>query len=560
MNRISLNTIISSHRTTFLFSAVFLCVFSQQVLFHWCAFGGIILSSLWHNPWAFWGFYLPKIASAIVVAAMIFLFRNRRWILLPLLVIDVWLIANLMYIRSYGMVVDAFSLSMIGNLRGFEGSLLQYLHITDLAFPLLTLLLLPLIAKEKCSERSLGLFVYWILVAYSACLTGQYGYASTHGGKEFAKSSACFELFSRDTRQTIYGMELTCPTKQTSILHTMMYDVVDAASFAIDKFYPYHLSDCELAQVSPLLSDRTSMFDTPLIIIIVESFESWVFTEDVMPCLSQFVDTHHVLYADKITSQVRGGMSADGQMIVNTGLLPTLEGAACYRFPLNTYPAIMKQSVGRSVVLLPHEKDVWNQEYMSKAYGYDTTVVCSAVDSILFPQVLEYLHAGYQNVQLITMSTHTPFTAGASLSNIVLPDSIPEMASNYMKAMSTLDHGLNILLEKVDTDSLLQHATIVITGDHKIFNEEQRLAYGLPEGYCPLVVYSPNLSNNMYYSDVAYQMDIFQTLTDVLDINPVWTGLGVSLLDDTYPVDRRFNPMEALELSDKIHRSNFFNK
>lgn len=556
-------------RSLFQFLLITACVFLQLVLFHWFAFHSIILSSLWKNPWAFCGFYFPKIAASMVVGATIFLMKNRRWVFLILSLIDVWLLANMMYLRSYDMVIDAFSLSMIGNLSGFENSLSQYIHEVDAIYPIMTLCLIPLFRSPIKNDRFPVMFIYWLVMAYSISMVGQYGYNYTQSGGEHARSNACWELFSRNTRQTIYGMELTAPTKQTSILHTMIYDVVDVTSFACDKYHPYKLSDSELAVVSPLLNDSLTYFDEPLIIILVESFENWAYRPEVMPNLTRFVSNHKIFYADKVSSQVRGGMSADGQMIINTGLLPTLEGAACYRFPLNTYPGIMKQSIGRSIMLVPHEKDVWNQEYMSRAYDYDTTAVCSAVDTLLFPKVKEYLHNGYQNVQLITMSTHTPFKGGAALSDLKLPEQMPEMMANYLKAMHTLDAGLNRFLVDIDSDSILKRASIVITGDHKIFNDEQRSTflskveeyawdYDVHSAYCPLFIISPYLHDSVRYSEVAYQMDIYSTISDLMKIKTAWRGFGRSLLDITPQQISPINNNDALSLSDKLHRSNFF--
>lgn len=136
---------------TYAYCAIFaFVVFVKCVLFHWFAFDQIVLSSFWKAPAAFWGFYLPKIAMAIGVASFVLL-CNRKWVAIVLSVfIDIWIIANLMYVRSYGMVIDAFSITMVGNLSGFESSLPLYLRLADTIYPLLTL---PLILLSFCVNR-----------------------------------------------------------------------------------------------------------------------------------------------------------------------------------------------------------------------------------------------------------------------------------------------------------------------------------------------------------------------------------------------------------------------
>ena len=72
---------------------------------------------------------------------------------------------------------------------------------------------------------------------------------------------------------------------------------------------------------------------TNLIFILVESLESWPIDSicgyAYMPNVHQLTQQEHVLYADKLCSQVRHGNSADGQMIDVTGLLPVFNGATC---------------------------------------------------------------------------------------------------------------------------------------------------------------------------------------------------------------------------------------
>lgn len=539
-------------RSPFLGGLIFaLMLFVKCVLFNWYAFHQLLISSLWTNSATFWGYYLPKLAMAIGVASF-FLLCNRKWVTITFsFIIDIWIIINLMYIRSYGMVIDAFSITMIGNLSGFESSLPLYLRWSDILFPLLTLSYIPLCYTRTQGHLRVITACIGLLFAIAGGYIGQYSYMKAHSTYDrFTVFDFHWRLFSRDARQSIYGVELTYPTQQTSILHAIGYDIADLCQYFYEKSHPYQLTHFEKSQIGRFYNDaapETTINNAgPLIIVIVESFENWVFTPDVMPNLSSFCDNHYVLYANHVQSQVRGGMSADGQMMINTGLLPTLEGAACYRFPHNEYPGIMHHLNGKSATLVPHNVDVWNQSFMSQAYGYDTTVQVSAVDTILFREVLQYLHLGYSNIQMLTMSTHSPFTTGAALSTYEVDEDMPELRKNYIKAFNTLDNGLEILLEAVDTDSALQNVTLVITGDHIIWPEP---------AYCPLIIYSPHFTSSIAYTEPCYQMDIYPTLADVLGIEPKWQGLGISLLSH---IARNITLEQALDLSDKMHRANYF--
>jgi phosphoglycerol transferase MdoB-like AlkP superfamily enzyme len=76
--------------------------------------------------------------------------------------------------------------------------------------------------------------------------------------------------------------------------------------------------------------------------LLIESLENWVITPEIMPNLYSLTKSNNILYAPRITSQALKGTSADGQMIVLTGLLPIKNGATCFRYSDNTYPSIVK--------------------------------------------------------------------------------------------------------------------------------------------------------------------------------------------------------------------------
>ena len=535
----------------YLFFVVFaVLLFVKLVLFNYYAFHQILISSLWKAPSAFWGFYLPKLGATLFITTIMYL-CDRKWIALVVsFLIDIWIVANLMYIRSYNMVIDVFSITMVGNLQGFLSSLPLYMRISDLFFIISSILLIPVPFKQK--DRRAVISITGVILALFFGYIGQYSYLRNYWSPSGAVSNMFWNILSRDARQNIYAVELTYPTKQTSILHLFGYDLVDGIEYLTDRIRPYQISDNDQHIIKQFYDINTKVsttkLDGSLIFVVVESFESWVLNDNIMPNLSSFCNNHNVFYADKVISQVRGGMSADGQMLINTGLLPTLEGAACFRYPRNTYPGIMHQIDGKSAVLVPHNIDVWNQNYMSEAYGYDTTVQVNPIDTILFQQLIEYIHEGYNNVQVLTISTHTPFLNGASLSNLDVSNDIPELKRNYMKAFNTLDHGLNILLKALDTDSLLQNATVVITGDHTVLEKP---------AYCPLIIYSSKLNESILYNEECYQMDIYPTLLNILKIESRWQGFGLSLHTHTR-TSRAIREEKALELSDKMHRANYF--
>ena len=77
--------------------------------------------------------------------------------------------------------------------------------------------------------------------------------------------------------------------------------------------------------------------------------------------------------------------------------------------------------------------------------------------------------------------------------------------------------------------------------------------------FTPLLIYSPNISENIQVRDTCYQMDIYPTIMHLIGCEDYyWKGFGVNLMDSIARHNRSITEQEAYELSDKLIRSNFF--
>ena len=120
-----------------LFATLFLLLLLKIYLFHWTVFQSVPLSSLWSYPQQFFSFHLPKIAIALFFAA--FALIDRHWITVALsFLLDIWIIANLVYFRAYDSVLDIFAFSMAGNMKGWWGSVFFFMSIKDAVYLVLS--------------------------------------------------------------------------------------------------------------------------------------------------------------------------------------------------------------------------------------------------------------------------------------------------------------------------------------------------------------------------------------------------------------------------------------
>ena len=119
--------------------------------------------------------------------------------------------------------------------------------------------------------------------------------------------------------------------------------------------------------------------------------------------------------------------------------------------------------------------------------------------------------------------------------------------------------------------SLAHNTSIIITGDHTIFNAEtafedmnnyaikNKIPFHAGNNFVPLIIYSPEIEGNIQVTDTCYQMDIFPTILHLIGAEDYyWHGFGVNLLDSAARNNRPCTEQEAYRLSDLIIRSDYF--
>ena len=534
------------NRTNWVVFGLFtLMVFAKTLLFDHFAF----------REWNFEPSLLSmvyKLAAAMFFASFTFLLRDIRWLILLSVVIDTWFIANLVYMRNNHILLDGEAFNMAGNLHGYFWSVLIYIEWgIDLIFYGLTALF------------------GWLIWLYQVIPASRY---------PDRKNVLCFVLAlvlgicplvcERTTH--VYGQNFPKTVATTSVLYAPYYIVADYRLMIAGIQPTRPMTEEDYAKADLLNAGQDSVqLDSPLIIVLLESLENWVLTPEIMPNLWRLTQDDHVFYANRIHTQIVGAPSADGQMLVNTGLLPITAGGTCLHYSHNTYPAIMKLAPDSAICLLPHDTCVWNQTAMSPAYGYDRTICYSDIDTILFQKLDSLVDEGYKYIQCITQSTHAPFV-NEKYSRLELPKSMPWVMYNFIRGFNSLDEGLGYFIHKIETDPVLQNYTIVITGDHRILHYEKRQqmqrysdkhGMGLtPMDDClPLIIRSPKISGNPRYTDDAYQMDIYPTYRALVGAeNCSWQGFGINLMDSTQK--RLITEDEAYPLSDKLLRNNYFQR
>ena len=587
-----------------------LLIFIKCVLFHWSCFHSLLISSLWKEPFEFFAFWLPKINVAIFLASFIFVFPKKWWTFVVALLIDLWCISNLMYFRANELLIAFESIMMTTNLKGFEGSITTYwnyqctiLLIQTILYGILLYFIPKLRSRKVYVWLSIFLFVFLLRLSTQIC---RYHYADKLGfvmenvlnlnRASYMKNILPYREVVAGINESIHFTGCISNRGGESDVYYMRYHSIIAY---FPKIFIAYIAEqnalqelrkmgekIDLQQVSEielLLHEGNNeckvIPQTNLIVLIVESFESWLIgalddnNQPIMPNINHFVNKKANVYCNKVKSQVREGVSGDGQMIINTGILPLKRGSAALLFGTNTFPN-WAHFFHRSVTIYSGSGTEWNQDTMTVRYNYQCQINPingrwedeETLDNLI--ACIDTISKTRFACQTITVSTHTPFVNHHS--NLAFSQEIPRDLQKYINCIHYTDSCIGIALKELEAKGVFDNTVIVITGDHTIFKKNQlkeyepyitnsHLGMNANINYVPLIAYSPFLTEKYQITDTCYQMDIYPTILHLIGCEDYyWKGFGVNLLDSAARNNRPIAEKEAYELSDKLIRSNYF--
>ena len=533
------------------------------------AFRNIAISSFWTNPLYFWSFYLPKLAISALLGSLVFLFRRKYWTIYVSVIINLWILAEVVYYRSTWVFITADSFVLLKELHGFESSIEMYMTPDLLLLLIPTLLLIVAVVLFDNRNRSLPAFVSVLVCSVGMDVVGCNAVArqiypdEKHWYFSCYQTNFCSGLFLWNPTE--------CAVRFVSVLHSFYYTVVDLACKPFAKPMELTAADIETAKAFCDTTYTSVTPSHPLILVLVESLEGWAVRPDIMPNLYRFVQQHNVVYASHTKSQTLAGNSADGQMLFNTGLMPLREGVVVNDYSQNTFPSL-SEIYSRSAMIQPGDLGIWNQFVMNVSYSIDTAYqVISSLDGESF-QVLDSISKEYNYVLLITAASHTPFAYGAQHRSLSLPAGMPENMQNYLQCIHYTDSCWGGLLQRIDTDSVLHNSVVCFMGDHIIFDpimrqgfqdycDDNGLDYKPREAYTAFVAYSPELTQSVVVDEETYQMDAYPTILHLIGAeNYYWKGFGVNLADTTAVSHRAVTEQEAYNVSEKLIRSDYFRR
>ena len=531
-------------------------IFAVGIFLTFVAFDVIWCMDTTFASFSFFETYATKIIATLALAGVYALTRCRWAQIVVMALLDVLLVANLMYFRTYYSAIPASSYLEAGNLADFKASVTDSLRWADIVLPLITIATAVIAFRYKTTKRQpLTAVLKW----WAAPLAG---FALLLTGVNLCKGG--FHKSLRSVRQSAYLCSADAPI--FSIFGCIWYDITDAA----EPITPEKQAEIErwlASQPKHQPADSVTEKRSNLLIVFAESLESWVLEKEVdgkeiTPCLNRLLKEKSTLYAPNVLTQVKGGRSIDAQLMICSGLLPLMSGTYSSLYYDNSFYTLQKAMRGlkhsRSYLLTIDKVSTWNQGAVARSFGTDTIIsyhdfkMTEAFgthkrigDASFFQQCREKIERGEVwkpgesvYMQFVTYSGHAPFKLPDHLRTITFPASIPEKAADYMTTAHYTDKAIGDFVAYLKTLPQYKETIVVIVGDHEGLASYRQELVGNPacrglvsdKQLTPFIVL--NSPVGMRYDKFMGQIDIYPTLLNLMQLDAYrWHGLGQSILD-----------------------------
>lgn len=531
-------------------------IFAVGIFLTFVAFDVIWCMDTSFASFSFFETYATKIIATLALAGVYALTRCRWAQIVVMALLDVLLVANLMYFRTYYSAIPASSYLEAGNLADFKASVTDSLRWADIVLPLITIATAVMAFRYKTTKRQpLTAVLKW----WAAPLAG---FALLLTGVNLCKGG--FHKSLRSVRQSAYLCSADAPI--FSVFGCIWYDITDDAE-PITPEKQVEIERWLASQPKHQPADSVTEKRSNLLIVFAESLESWVLEKEVdgkeiTPCLNRLLKEKSTLYAPNVLTQVKGGRSIDAQLMICSGLLPLMSGTYSSLYYDNTFYTLQKAMRGlkhsRSYLLTIDKVSTWNQGAVARSFGTDTIIsyhdfkMTEAFgthkrigDASFFQQCREKIERGEVwkpgesvYMQFVTYSGHAPFKLPDHLRTITFPASIPEKAADYMTTAHYTDKAIGDFVAYLKTLPQYKETIVVIVGDHEGLASYRQELVGNPacrglvsdKQLTPFIVL--NSPVGMRYDKFMGQIDIYPTLLNLMQLDAYrWHGLGQSILD-----------------------------
>ena len=283
-----------------------------------------------------------------------------------------------------------------------------------------------------------------------------------------------------------------------------------------------------------------------VIYILMESIDSWLVTEEVMPTLYQLQKTG-LHFTNRYTPSFGGGQTLNSEFAMNTGLYAVENSKAIYNYDKNTFSyslANMLKKHGYSAISIhTNSGNFYNRTYFHEALGFDHHYALDDMRDINHQQYNYYNDSSLvKNSEtydlivreepffsfVITYSAHVPYD-DTNDRCVTDPYHLKVEGNKELSCIRNLaketDEMLRILIEQLERDNLLEDTVLVLATDHYTYGYEDQdyikdyknttNEYLLQN--VPLIIWNPSIEPKEI-DTIMDTADILPTLLNMLGI------------------------------------------
>ncbi|MDT9337726.1 LTA synthase family protein [Clostridium perfringens] len=286
-----------------------------------------------------------------------------------------------------------------------------------------------------------------------------------------------------------------------------------------------------------------------LVLIQVESLEDFVIGrkvegQDITPTLNLMLKNSY--YFPNIYEQNLIGNSSDADFMVNTGMLPILDSATSFSYPvrnIETLPKILEKLGYTTASSHPEVIGNWNWGEVHKglfnfqniydmySFDYSEVVGFGMSDKSYLTQLATKAGELKEPFYLytVTLTNHGPFEIDYAHTTIKIPSEIEgTLIGQYFKTVRYTDEAIKMFIDKLKEEGRFEDTVFVIYGDHagptKYYKNQLKDVnfdgnyWKLNEKKVPLIIYNPSIQGKTIETKGGL-IDVMPTVSYLLGVN-----------------------------------------
>lgn len=383
----------------------------------------------------------------------------------------------------------------------------------------------------------------------------------------------------------------------TSLLH--MFERRSLSAQQINQINNY--LDSQTNEINPVY-DFSQNAEKNLIIILVESLDAHAIKaisngSEIMPNLYALSKSSGSISALNVVSQIKDGSSGDGQLLLNTGLLPLQEGSASMEYGVCTsFISLTDIFKSRPTEAIFGERGAcWDIKNVYSAWGFSPIITAKEINNSNYiddQELLSYTPLIAKSIkqpffmELVTTSMHTPFNmVDEPMPEWIANSEYSEIRKKYYHTCNFFDRALGKFIERLKEQGIWDDTVLVVVSDHSMKTDET----GEDAQFfnIPMAFIAANTGVTAKIDHTVGQVDLFPTIIDIMGMTDskngeytingkplYWRGLGQSILSPNHPggaadytghihgdvnTKDAVRLREAFEVSHNIIRGNYLN-